>query len=94
LALPVKAAGRFKLVVAMTKAVDYGIAQLHLDGQKLGAPIDFFHRGVVPTGPITLGEHELTAGQHTLTIEITGANPQAVQSYMTGLDYVKLDPVP
>lgn len=94
LALPVKAAGKFKLVVAMTKAVDYGIAQLHLDGQKLGAPIDFFHRGVVPTGPITLGEHALTAGQHTLTIEITGANPQAVKNYMTGLDYVKLEPVP
>jgi hypothetical protein len=93
LALNVKEAGKYRLVVAMTKARDYGIAQLYLDGQKLGAPIDFYDPEVVPTGPIALGEHELSAGQHRLTIEITGANPKAVKSYMTGLDYVKLESV-
>jgi hypothetical protein len=93
LALPVQDAGRYKLIVAMTKAVDYGIAQLYLDDRKLGDPIDFYNRGVVPTGPIALGEHDLAAGQHKLTIEITGANPRAVKSYMTGLDYVRLEPV-
>ncbi len=93
LALPVKVTGNYRVVVAMTKAGDYGIAQLSLDGQKLGAPIDFYNREVVPTGAIDLGAHELTAGQHTLSIEITGANPKAAKSYMTGLDYVKLEPV-
>ena len=93
LALNVKEAGKYKLTAAMTKARDYGIAQLLLDDQKLGAPIDFYDPEVVPTGPIVLGEHELSAGQHRLTIEITGANPKAVKSYMTGLDYVKLEPV-
>lgn len=91
LTLPVKETGKYRLSVAMTKAVDYGIAQLALDGKKLGQPIDFYHGSVVPTGPIGLGEHELTAGQHKLSIEITGANPKAVKAYMTGLDYVKLE---
>jgi hypothetical protein len=92
LALNVKDAGKYKLVLAMTKARDYGIAQLYLDDQKLGTPIDFYDPEVIPTGPITLGEHELSAGQHKLAIEITGANPKALKSYMTGLDYVKLEP--
>ena len=40
-----------------------------------------------------MGEHELTAGDHKLSVEIVGANDQAIKSYMFGLDYVKLDPL-
>jgi len=36
----------------------------------------------------------LTAGQHKLTVEITGANDKAIKVYMFGLDYVKLAPAP
>ena len=45
------------------------------------------------TGELDWGRHELTAGEHQLTITITGANEQAVKSHMFGLDYVKLAPV-
>jgi len=92
LALPVTQAGRYALTVALTKAVDYGIVQFSLDGRKLGPPVDLYHHGVVATGPLTLGTHELAAGEHKLTAEITGANPAAVKAYMVGLDYVKLEP--
>ena len=91
LALPVKAAGKYRLSVQLTKAPDYGIVQLSLDGQKLGSPIDLYRKDVKPTGVLALGEHDLTAGEHKLTVEIVGANDQAVKSYMFGLDYVKLD---
>jgi hypothetical protein len=37
-----------------------------------------------------LGEHDLAAGEHRLVFEITGANANAVKSYMFGLDWVKL----
>ncbi len=94
LGIPVKEAGKYKLVVQMTKAVDYGIIQLSLDGQKLGAPIDLYNRSVVPTGPLDLGLQELTKGDHRLTLEIVGANPRAVKSYMAGLDYVQLQRAP
>jgi hypothetical protein len=93
LAIPVAQAGRYKLTMQFTKAVDYGIVQLSLDGKKLSGPLDLFNNGVVPLGPVLLGEQELTPGEHKLTVEIVGANEKAVKSYMFGLDYVKLEPV-
>ncbi len=90
LALPVKESGNYKLLAQLTKAVDYGIVQFALDGQKLGRPIDLYHDGVVPTGELDLGRLELTTGDHKLSVKITGANEKAVKAYMFGLDYVKL----
>ena len=94
LALPVARTGEYQVAMQFTKAPDYGIAQLYLDGRKLGQPMDFFHASVVPSGEVRFGTHELSAGEHRLTVEITGANPAAVKSYMFGLDYVKLEPAP
>ena len=90
LALPVEKTGGYKLLVQLTKAVDYGIVQFALDGKKLGGPIDLYHDGVMPTGELDLGRLELTAGDHKLSVTITGANAKAVKGYMFGLDYVKL----
>jgi len=93
LAVPVAQAGEYKLAMQFTKAVDYGIVQLSLDGRKLSGPLDLFNNGVVPLGPVYFGEQNLTAGEHKLTVEILGANEKAVKAYMFGLDYVKLEPV-
>jgi hypothetical protein len=90
LALPVEKAGNYQLRAQLTKAVDYGIVQLSLDGKKLSGPIDLYNNGVVATGELDLGRHELSAGEHKLTVVITGANEKAVKSYMFGLDYLKL----
>ncbi|MCX6922045.1 MAG: DUF2961 domain-containing protein [Verrucomicrobia bacterium] len=91
LALPVKAAGKYRLGFQLTKAPDYGIVQLYLDGQILGDPIDLYHESVEPTGLLEMGERQLAAGDHKLTLEILGANEKAIKSYMFGLDYVKLE---
>ncbi len=90
-ALPVAQAGKYAVVANLTKAVDYGIVQFHLDGEKLGEPLDLYSNGVVTTGPKAIGERTLDAGEHKLTIEITGANPAAVKRHMFGLDYLKLE---
>jgi hypothetical protein len=90
LALPVANAGKYKALAQFTRAVDYGIVQLALDGRKLGNPIDLYNNGVVATGELDLGTHTLSAGEHKLTVEITGANAKAEKSYMFGLDYVTL----
>ena len=75
------------------KAADYGIVQLSIDGVAVGAPIDLYASfWVIPTGPISLGTRHFTAGQHTLGVEITGANPAATKNYLFGLDYLKLAP--
>jgi hypothetical protein len=89
----VKKAARYRLKMQLTKAIDYGIVQLHLDGKKLGEPVDLFNRGVVPTGVLDIGVHDLDTGQHTLRIEIVGANQNAVKSYMFGLDYILLEDI-
>ena len=93
LALPVELAGPYQLEAHLTRARDYGIVQLSLDGRALGPPIDLYDPRVVPTGALKLGVQDLTAGQHTFTLEITGANDRAVKGYMVGLDYLKLTPV-
>jgi len=92
--LPVKKAGRYGLQVVLTKANDYAIVQFHLDGKKIGAPIDLYSEAVTNTEPISLGTQGLTAGKHILTIEIVGANEKARKSYMVGLDTIKLVPAP
>jgi hypothetical protein len=89
LIVPVKKAGKYQVKAVMTKAIDYGIVQLYLDGKKAGEPIDLYNDGVILTDPpVSLGTHELTAGEHKLTVEIVGANEKAVKGYMFGLDYL------
>jgi len=94
LALPVEKADTYVLKANLTKAIDYGIVRFSIDGKPLGEPMDLFNNGVITTGEIALGNVELSAGQHRLGLEITGANPKAEPRHMVGLDYVRLEPAP
>lgn len=92
LALPVAQAGHYEIKAVFTRAPDYGTIRVLLDGKPLSdKQFDFFGWRVTATPLLTLGERELTAGEHELTFEITGANPEAVKSYMVGLDYLWLE---
>jgi hypothetical protein len=93
LALPVAASGTYDVKARFTKAGDYGIVQLSLDGQKIGAPQDLFDPQLTVSGELKLGQFSLAAGEHRLSVEIIGANEKAKKSYMFGLDYLKLDSV-
>ncbi len=92
LAVPVAKAGKHEVIVHLTKARDYAIVQLSLDGKPAGKPIDLFNPEVVNSGPISLGVHNLPAGQHRLTVEIVGADPRAVKAYMFGIDRIDVRP--
>jgi hypothetical protein len=92
LALPVAEDGAYAVSAQFTKARDYGIVSLRLDGEPLGSAIDLYNPAVVPTGTVDLGERRLTAGQHELTVRIEGANEAAAKSYMFALDWIKLTP--
>ncbi len=93
LAVPVEKTGTYRIKTQLTKAVDYGIHQLYLDGKKLGKPIDLFNNGVIPTGALDLGTHRLEKGRHVLKVEIIGANEKAVKAYMFGIDYLLLEDI-
>jgi hypothetical protein len=88
--LPVERTGRYEIAITCTKAIDYGIVQYAIDGEPIGDPVDGYNDGVIRVGPIVLGSRELTAGDHTLTIAVVGANEQAEKRYMVGLDDVIL----
>jgi len=92
LAFPAPAAGRYTLRARCVQAGDYGIVQIAVNGRPAGGPRDFYHDGVAVTDEFELGTFELRAGENELSVTITGANPAAVQGYMFGLDYLKLEP--
>jgi hypothetical protein len=92
-AVPVEKAGRYEVFAVFTKAVDYGIHTLAINGKEAVKDLDLFNNGVIGTPEQRLGIFDLKKGENTLKITITGANPQAVKSYMFGLDYVRLVPV-
>ncbi|MFZ1935291.1 MAG: glycoside hydrolase family 172 protein [Thermoguttaceae bacterium] len=93
LSFPVKSEGKQQVSLSLTMARDYGIVQFYLDGEKVGQPVDLFNDPDVVSTTVALGEHELTAGDHTLTVEIVGANDKAVKSYMFGIASVTCEPV-
>ena len=93
LGFDVKKAGKYGVGALLTKANDYGIVQLYLDGRKAGGPIDLYCRDIVVTEPpASLGVHELAAGQHKLTVEIVGSNEKAKNRTLFGLIRLVLEP--
>ncbi|MCC6490368.1 MAG: DUF2961 domain-containing protein, partial [Candidatus Hydrogenedentes bacterium] len=91
---PVEKAGRYDVRGVFTKAVDFGIVLLSVNGQPAGGDRDFYNDGVIVTPEEYLGVFDLTQGENTLKVEIVGANPNAVAAHMFGLDYLMLKPAP
>ncbi len=91
----VEKAGRYEVLANFTVAKDYGIAQIAVNREDAGEPMDFYNPSVEVTGERSLGVFELRAGQNALWAEITGSNPKAdPKQYMFGLDYLLLKPAP
>jgi hypothetical protein len=94
-AVPVANAGRYRLKAVFSRAPDYAVVRLGLDGKVFdNGQIDLFGSKVTNTQELVLAELGLDAREHELSVEITGANPAARLSYMFGLDYLLLEPIP
>lgn len=91
---PAPKAGQYRVLARFLTAKDYGIHQLAINGKKTGEPMDFYSPDVKPTKEIDLGVYELKAGDNEFSATVTGANEKAIKSYMFGLDYLLLKPVP
>jgi hypothetical protein len=89
LELPVKRAGTYAVTAALTKAVDYGIVKISLNGRVLTEKLDLYNPSVI-TKEVDLGSCELTQGVNQFVIRIVGANAKAIKRYMFGLDYLLL----
>ena len=91
--VPVQQPGTYAVSVVLTKCSDYGIFQLSFNGKKAGDPVDLFDRKIQPTKPIPLGAYTLSAGEHTLGVEVVGTNPDAKPNYIFGVDRILVEPV-
>ena len=92
LALPVQEKGKYTLKAALTLAKDYGIIDVALDDKPVATGWDGFNGPkVIHSDELDWGTHELSAGEHQITLTITGKHADAVPGYMVGLDYVKLE---
>lgn len=92
LAIPVEKTDKYEIKVVLTKAPDYGIVQLLLDGVKIGNPVDLYDSELTHTGVLSFEARNLNAGEHKLTVEIVGANEKTGGNHLFGLDYIKLEP--
>ncbi|MEO1983891.1 MAG: PVC-type heme-binding CxxCH protein [Fuerstiella sp.] len=94
LAIPVAADGTYAVEVVFTKARDYGIVKLSIDDRVIDPALDLYSvPDVTTTGVLSYPGVTLSAGEHRLSLEITGAHPRAAKSYMVGVDYIRLVPV-
>ncbi|ADB30974.1 Fibronectin type III domain protein [Kribbella flavida DSM 17836] len=85
----VPTAGTYKLATVLTKAADYGIAAVAVDG---AAPVSFdgYQAAGVGTARVDLGTATLAAGKHQLSVTLTGKNPAAT-NYLAGVDLLDLE---
>ncbi|MEV8373207.1 DUF2961 domain-containing protein [Kribbella sp. NPDC056861] len=81
--------GNYSLSTALTKAADYGIVDLSIDGAKV-ATFDGYAATGVTTQTVDLGTKALAAGKHQLAIAVTGKNAAAT-GFLSGLDLLDLE---
>ncbi|MBV8815754.1 MAG: hypothetical protein JO271_14790, partial [Verrucomicrobia bacterium] len=90
LTINVPQAGTYDISAAMTKAPDYGIVALSVNGTNVGQPFDGYNATGVTVNPsVDFGAVPLAAGANQLTFTVTGKNT-ASASYLVGIDYFVL----
>ena len=90
--LQVETAGLQRLELYATRAPDYGILEVMLDGVPIGGAYDAWAPAVLASGPIPLGEVRFEAGSHELTFVTRAKNP-ASSAFHLGLDALVMLPV-
>lgn len=85
-------AGKYKLYYHGMRGEPYGIFDVILNGQQAPAPITLRMAGITITREIYLGEFDLKEGANELVFRCKN-EPQAQQTYLMLLDYVRLEPV-
>lgn len=85
--------GKFKVSAQLTKAVDYGLIQISINGIPVGSKFDgFIEAGVKPV-QIELGTQVLSEGENILSIKIMGANKNAKPGNMAGIDWLQFNKI-
>ncbi len=85
--------GRGQVIIYPTTAVDY--ATVIASVGKHTAEADLYTQAVLTAPPMTIDSVELDPQQPLQVVfKIVGANPEAVKSYMVGIDAIVIKPLP
>ena len=84
---------KFKISAQLTKAVDYGIIQISINGIQVGSEFDGYIENGVKPFQVELGTHALSEGENILSVKIIGANKNAKPGNMVGIDWLQFTPV-
>ncbi len=92
LGLPPTDRGPHRLELFLTRAMDYGIVAVFVNGEQVGEEVDLWSDvGVVPTGAVEMGVVELRGEGDVLRLVVTGCHPQASAPFFQfGLDGLRL----
>ena len=89
LPLSVDEAGDYELFGFFTRAGDYGVVRLSVNGRPVQPLVDGYGPAVAPTGPISFGVLPMRAGENTVTVELLGKDERSAgysDGYLVGID--------
>lgn len=93
----VPAEGDYLLSLQMTKAPDYGIFSVGLNGRLIRKGVDLYSGKVELSGALDLGKIFLEQGIQQLSFTLTGSNSnahaKAGEKFLLGLDFVRAVPL-
>jgi hypothetical protein len=85
--------GRYQVEAELTKAADYGIVQLFINGTLALDRFNGYHQDGVATEKVNLGTHKLKAGENTLSVKVLGKDDRAKPGNMAGIDVLHFEKV-
>lgn len=91
LRFPVKETGNYAVSAVFTKAPDYGIHEITINGTVVAPTLDLYNADEVIVGdPVSLGRVDFVKGFNYMDVKILDKHPES-KDYMFGLDYILLE---
>jgi hypothetical protein len=87
------AKGRYHVYGYFTKAQNYGVHRILVNGVAVGEPVDFWSSIVATADDVDLGVHRLRKGANVFGVEAVGSGPRS-EGTGFGLDCLRLVRVP
>jgi hypothetical protein len=90
--LPIASSALQRIDLYVTRAPDFGVLEVAIDNQPIGAPYDGWAPAVLASGAISLGQRQLEAGNHELSFLVRSKN-LASAGFHLGIDAIVLVPM-